>query len=64
MSPQHAPHLRLVSLQPKPSSEARLGVRMDISIRRSPYGRSRVFQLRPRDIGELIRIAEAMERRR
>jgi hypothetical protein len=51
--------------EPPPRPEPRLAVRVSVcaGTARAPYGRSRVFRLRPRDLDDLLRHAEQLERR-
>jgi hypothetical protein len=57
--PRHS-HLRLVPREPQPR---RIEVRIAVNAARAPYGRSRIFRLRERDLAELVAQAERLERR-
>ena len=55
------PYLHLVPREPQ--SRHRLAIRISVLDGRSPFGRSRVFRLRERDLAELVAQAERLERR-
>lgn len=55
------PRLYIVaSSQPEP----RIAVTISTAVRGQPHGRSRVYRIRPRDIDELLAVAQRMEARR
>jgi hypothetical protein len=55
------PNLKLVEKTPAPTP--RLEVRISTTMARGPYGRSRCFRLRHRELAELLAHAECLERR-
>jgi hypothetical protein len=60
--PRHLP--ARPHLVPRPEHPPKVGLRISVEMAaRMRIGRSRIFNLRPVDVSELIRIAEAMERR-